>query len=157
MIEYGASSPTNPPSSVRGFDAQVNGAVLAIPAFRRQFGYLYDGSPTIPAPWLSAFNMSSSTGQFFGGFLCSYVADRLGRKGGLALGVFLSCGGIIGEIFSFHCVPLLISKLILGVGLGFYLTIGPLYCSEVSSLPICTLFHIKNYVYISLQRGIYVA
>jgi MFS family permease len=78
--------------------------------------------------------MISSTGQFFGGFLCSYVADRLGRKGGLALGIFLSFGGILGEVLSFSRVSFLISKLILGVGLGFYLTIGPLYCSEVSSL-----------------------
>ncbi|OXV11343.1 hypothetical protein Egran_00897 [Elaphomyces granulatus] len=117
-----------------GFDVQVNGAVVAVPAFRRQFGYLYNGEPTIPAPWLSAFGVISSTGQFFGGFICSYVADRLGRKGGLALGIFLSCGGILGEVLSFSRVSFLISKFILGVGLGFYLTIGPLYCSEVSPI-----------------------
>lgn len=92
---------------------------------------MYEGQPTIPADWLSAFNMISSVGQFFGGFLCSVAVDRIGRRAGLAVGVLISCGGVFGEIFSTARVSFLISKLILGVGLGFYLTIGPLYSSEV--------------------------
>lgn len=102
-----------------------------MPAFRREFGHLRDGNLLIPAPWVSAFNMISSVGQFFGGFFCSGVVDRIGRRGALAIGVVVSCGGILGEVFSTHRVGFLISKWILGVGLGFYLTIGPLYCSEV--------------------------
>ncbi|KAL4744841.1 hypothetical protein BDW72DRAFT_208690 [Aspergillus terricola var. indicus] len=98
-------------SAIRwGFDAQVNGALLSIPAFRRDFGEQFDGDFVVPAPWLSAFNSISSVGQFFGGFLCSAIADRVGRRLALAVSV----------------------QLILGVGLGFYLTIEPLYSSEVS-------------------------
>lgn len=108
---------------------------MSVPAFRRQFGYMYKGEPTIPADWLSAFSMISSVGQFFGGFLCSVVADRVGRRWGLAIGVATACGGIFGEIFSAVRPAFLISKLILGVGLGFFLTIGPLYCSEVCRPP----------------------
>ncbi|KAJ9297545.1 hypothetical protein DTO271G3_4320 [Paecilomyces variotii] len=115
-----------------GFDAQVNSAVISVPAFRKQFGYLHHGNQIIPAPWVSAFNMISSIGQFFGGFLCSSVVDRIGRRRGLAIGMVISCGGILGEVFSTHRVAFLVSKWIVGVGLGFYLTIGPLYCSEVS-------------------------
>lgn len=116
----------------RGFDAQVNGAVLSIPSFRRDFGEIYDSGYVVPAPWLSAFNSISSVGQFFGGFICSIFADRFGRRLALAVGVVISCGGIFGELFSTARAAFLISKLILGVGLGFYLTIGPLYSSEVS-------------------------
>lgn len=105
-----------------------------MPAFRRDFGYIYEGKPTIPADWLSAFNMISSVGQFFGGFLCSMAVDRIGRRMGLAVGVLISCGGVFGEMFSTARISFLISKLILGVGLGFYLTIGPLYSSEVCVL-----------------------
>ncbi|KAL4865303.1 hypothetical protein BDV12DRAFT_211098 [Aspergillus spectabilis] len=115
-----------------GFDAQVNGAVLSIPSFRRDFGEEYHDDFVVPAPWLSAFNSISSVGQFFGGFLCSIVADRVGRRLALAVGVLISCGGIFGELFSTARAAFLMSKLILGVGLGFYLTIGPLYSSEVS-------------------------
>lgn len=86
----------------------------------------------VPAPWLSAFNSISSVGQFFGGFLCSIFADRYGRRMALGVGVLITCGGIFGELFSTARAAFLTSKLILGVGLGFYLTIGPLYSSEVS-------------------------
>ncbi|KAF9885302.1 hypothetical protein FE257_013019 [Aspergillus nanangensis] len=115
-----------------GFDAQVNGNALSIPAFRQDFGEKFDNGYVVPASWLGAFNSISSVGQFFGGFLCSTIADRVGRKLGLGVGVLISCGGILGELFSTTREGFLVSKLILGVGLGFYLTIGPLYSSEVS-------------------------
>ena len=116
----------------RGFDAQVNGAMISVPAFRLKFGYLYDGAPTLAASWQAAFNSCSSVGQFFGGFLCSWLADRYGRKPALLAGLILAAGGIFGEVFANRNVEFLVGKLILGIGLGFYLTVGPLYCSEVS-------------------------
>jgi MFS family permease len=93
---------------------------------------MYEGSPVLPAAWQSAFNSISSAGQFFGGFCCSWLSDRVGRRGALLVGLTLTTGGIFGEIFAITKVQFLIGKMILGVGLGFYLTIGPLYISEVS-------------------------
>ncbi|KAL4814745.1 maltose permease [Aspergillus spinulosporus] len=115
-----------------GFDAQVNGAVISVPMFRRAYGYVSDGEAIIPAKWQSAFNVASSIGQFFGGFLCSWVADRVGRKRALACGLIFCTGGTFGEIFSHARSAFLVSKLVLGVGLGFYLTLGPLVCSEIT-------------------------
>ncbi|KAE8416035.1 general substrate transporter [Aspergillus pseudocaelatus] len=115
-----------------GFDTQVNGAMVSVPAFREYYGYVYQGNPVIPANWLSAFNVISSVGQFFGGFLCSYVADRIGRKKSLAVGVVIATGGIFGETFSSSAGAFIASKLILGFGVGFYLTLGPITCSEIS-------------------------
>jgi len=86
----------------------------------------------IPAGWLSAFNVAGGVTQFFGGFACSFISDHYGRRTGLAGGILFAMGGIIGEILSTSRVAFLVSKLILGFGLGFYLTIGPLYCSELS-------------------------
>ena len=60
------------------------------------------------------------------------MADRIGRKHSLLVGLCFVTGGIFGEVFSVTRPAFLVGKLILGVGLGFYLTIGPLYCSEVS-------------------------
>jgi len=93
---------------------------------------LFEGEPTIAADWQAAFNSVSSVGQFFGGFFCSWLADRFGRKPALLTGLILATGGIFGEVFAAKNVEFLIAKLILGVGLGFYLTVGPLYSSEVS-------------------------
>ncbi|KAH5037000.1 hypothetical protein HBI75_079330 [Parastagonospora nodorum] len=115
-----------------GFDAQINGAMISVPAFRRDFGYIFNGEPVLPANWQTAFNVVSSVGQFFGGFMCGWTADKFGRKGALAAGLVLCSGGIFGEIFSTTRVAFLVSKLILGFGLGYYLTIGPMACSEIA-------------------------
>jgi hypothetical protein len=49
----------------------------------------------------------------------------------MAVGILTVAAGIVGEVASTTRAAFLVSKLILGFGLGFYLTIGPLYCSEV--------------------------
>ncbi|KAH6618791.1 general substrate transporter [Boeremia exigua] len=115
-----------------GFDAQINGAMISVASFRRDFGYIFDGEPVLPASWQTAFNMVSSVGMLFGGFGCSTIADKFGRRASLLCGVLFCIGGAFGEMFSLTRVAFLLSKLILGVGLGFYLTIGPLVCSEIS-------------------------
>jgi hypothetical protein len=48
------------------------------------------------------------------------------------VGLLLVTGGIFGEVFSNMNGAFLVGKLILGVGLGFYLTISVLYASEIS-------------------------
>ncbi|KAH7139986.1 general substrate transporter [Dactylonectria estremocensis] len=115
-----------------GFDTQVNGAMVGVPAFRKFYGYEEDGLAIIPANWLTAFNVVSSVGQFFGGFLCSYISDRIGRKPSLSIGVLIATGAIFGETFSTTRAAFVVSKLILGVGVGFYLTLGPITCSEIA-------------------------
>ena len=110
--------------------------MISVPQFRLTFGYIFKGQPVLPASWQSGFNSISSVGQFFGGFACSWLADRFGRKGALLCGLLLVTGGIFGEIFSTTRPAFLIGKMILGFGLGFYLTVGPLYCSEVAPVAI---------------------
>ncbi|KAF5581628.1 maltose permease [Fusarium pseudocircinatum] len=115
-----------------GFDTQVNGAMVGVPAFRKYYGHELNGDWVIPADWLTAFNIVSSVGQFFGGFACSAISDRMGRKKSLTLGVLVVTGGIMGESFSSTRAAFVVSKLILGVGVGFYLTLGPITCSEIA-------------------------
>ncbi|KAF2016312.1 general substrate transporter [Aaosphaeria arxii CBS 175.79] len=115
-----------------GFDAQVNGAMISVPAFRRDFGYIFEGQPVLPAVWQTSFNVVSSVGQFFGGFLCAWTADRIGRKYALAIGAVVCAGGIVGQVVTASKVGFLMSKLVLGFGLGFYLSIGPLVTSEIT-------------------------
>jgi MFS family permease len=81
---------------------------------------------------LSAFNVATFATSIIGGFLCSYIADRFGRKAGLAGGIIFSAGGIVGELASVSRAAFLLSKMVLGLGLGFNLTIGAMYCSEAS-------------------------
>lgn len=104
--------------------------MLSVASFRRDFGYMYDGAAVLPADWQAAFNTVSSVGQFFGGFVCSWMADKVGRKWSLFFGVVIATGGIFGEVFATTREAFVISKLILGVGLGFHLTMAPLATSE---------------------------
>lgn len=112
--------------------------MIGVPSFRRDFGHevLKDGKLDyiLPASWQTAFNTVSSVGQFFGGFICSDIADRIGRKKSLAIGLVIVTGGIFGEMFSVTRTAFVVSKLILGVGLGFYLSIAPMASSEISPL-----------------------
>ena len=118
--------------------------MIAVPSFRRDFGYVSDGQFILPAKWQAAFNNISSIGQFFGGFLCSHVADVIGRKKSLALGIVICTGGIIGQVVTTSKGGFLGAKLVLGLGLGFYLTLGPLCCSEVSANAICGWNHTEQ-------------
>ncbi len=93
---------------------------------------VYDGEAVIPASWITGFNVASGVTSFFGAFACTLVSDNYGRRIGLAGGIIFAAGGIVGEITSTTRVAFLMSKMILGFSLGFYLTIGPLYCSELS-------------------------
>lgn len=106
--------------------------MISVPSFRRDFGYTFEGQPVLPASWQTAFNVVSAVGQFFGGFCCSWVADKIGRRGALLTGIVICTGGIFGEVFAPTRPSFLISKIIIGFGLGFYLTIGPLACSEIA-------------------------
>ncbi|UKZ74683.1 hypothetical protein TrVFT333_002353 [Trichoderma virens FT-333] len=115
-----------------GFDAQINGGMISVPSFRRDFGYTVNGEAILPADWQSAFNVIGTVGQFFGGFICSWLADRIGRKKSLLIGVIVCSGGCIGEIFSATRSAFLGSKLVFGVGLGFYLSLAPMMTSELA-------------------------
>lgn len=106
--------------------------MISVPAFRKNFGEVYKDEYVIPAAWQTAFNVISSPGGFFGGFACSFIADRFGRRQSLLVGVLFCTGGIIGQLVSNTRIAFLMSKLVLGFGLGFYLTIGPMMTSEIT-------------------------
>lgn len=94
--------------------------------------YESNGEVILPARWQTAFNTVSSVGQFFSCFFCSMLSDRIGRKGGLLVGLALSTGGILGEMFVGVPGGFVAVKLILGFGLGFLLTLAPLGTSETT-------------------------
>ncbi|VTT83770.1 unnamed protein product [Fusarium fujikuroi] len=118
--------------SIAAVGWQINGAMISVAAFRRDFGYVENGEAILPADWQTAFNCISSVGGFFGGFMCSWICDYVGRKNSLVMALLLATGGTIGECMSNTNVAFLMSKLIIGLGLGFFLTLAPLATSEIS-------------------------
>lgn len=108
--------------------------MISVASFRRDFRHLFESEAVLPASWQTAFKMISSVGMLLGGFACSTLADKLGRRASLLCSILFCTGGAFGEMFSPSRGAFLASKLILGVGLGFYLTLGPLICSEIVPL-----------------------
>jgi MFS family permease len=94
--------------------------------------YLFGDEWVLPASWQIAFNTATTPGQIGGGFACGWVANRWGRRAALSVGILFCVGGIVGQVLSSTRIAFLMSKYVLGVGLGFYLTIAPLCTSEIA-------------------------
>jgi SP family general alpha glucoside:H+ symporter-like MFS transporter len=62
------------------FDPQLLGSLYAAKAFQRDFGYLYNGSYIISAPWQTALGMGNPIGQVLGALFVSYPMEKFGRK-----------------------------------------------------------------------------
>lgn len=45
------------------FDPQLLTSLYAVPAFQRDFGYLYQGQYIISAPWQTGLSMGNPIGQ----------------------------------------------------------------------------------------------
>jgi len=62
------------------FDPQLLGNLYATPSFQKDFGYLFEGSYIISAPWQSALGMGNPIGQVVGALTASYPMEKWGRK-----------------------------------------------------------------------------
>ncbi|KAK4684598.1 MFS transporter, SP family, general alpha glucoside:H+ symporter, partial [Tremellales sp. Uapishka_1] len=117
-----------------GYDAQISGGTLSIPAFRRDFGTIYEGSPLLPARWQSALNSASSIGGIFGGLTLGWLADKLGRRSVLGVACIVSLAAVFIQFFStpHRNAQLLVGKLINGYSLGLFVSGASNYAAELS-------------------------
>lgn len=115
-----------------GYDAGLSGVAIAYPQFRATYGNYYaEGNQyVIPALWQSLWNAASTIGQVFGAYLSGQFADWKGRKPLLFLAVFLSLGSSFALVFAPNLPTLFVSKLFLGLSIGFSTAIPPLYVTE---------------------------
>ncbi|KIJ63765.1 hypothetical protein HYDPIDRAFT_175817 [Hydnomerulius pinastri MD-312] len=121
-----------------GYDSQIGGGLLSIPAFRQDFGYTDGGQAILAASWQSAFNSAGSVGGMFGGLSLGYFSDKLGRRGAVAVACVISIGGVLIQFFTpkHNNGMLLAGKLINGFALGMFVSCAGGYCAEVSPLPL---------------------
>lgn len=66
------------------FDPQLLGNLYATEAFQKDFGYLFEGSYIISAPWQIGLGMGNPIGQVLGALWASYPMELWGRKKVLA-------------------------------------------------------------------------
>ena len=122
------------------FDPQLLGNLYATPAFQREFGYLYQGSYIISAPWQTGLSMGSPIGQVVGALFAGYPMEWYGRKLTFAACVIATAGCIFIQFFARSLPVLLTGELLGGLVLGCYAVIAPAYASEVCPVALRGIF-----------------
>lgn len=135
------------------FDPQLIGNLYAVPAFQRDFGYLYEGEYIISAPWQTSLSMVRTSltlvglsmiadhsqgnpiGQVVGALFAAYPMEWYGRKRTFGVCVILTAALIFIQFFARSLEVLLVGELLGGLVLGTYAAIAPTYASEGSSVP----------------------
>lgn len=62
------------------FDPQLLGSLFATPSFQKDFGYYFEDSYIISAPWQTGLGMGNPIGQVVGALAAGYPMDWYGRK-----------------------------------------------------------------------------
>lgn len=119
------------------FDPQLLGNLYAMPQFRKDFGYLYQGDLyIISAPWQTGLSMGNPVGQVVGALIAGYPMERFGRKWTFGTCVALTGCLIFIQFFARSLQVLLVGELLGGLVLGCYAVIAPAYSSEVCPMAI---------------------
>ncbi|PIA89215.1 General alpha-glucoside permease [Cercospora beticola] len=133
------------------FDPQLLGNLYATPAFQRDFGYLYEGSYIISAPWQTGLSMGNPIGQVVGAFSAAYPLEWYGRKRTFGVCVILTAAFIFIQFFARSLPVLLVGELLGGLILGTYAVIAPAYASEVC--PVALRGLLTSYVNLCFVMG----
>ncbi|KAI5359560.1 putative major facilitator, sugar transporter, major facilitator superfamily [Septoria linicola] len=133
------------------FDPQLLGNLYATPAFQRDFGYLYEDSYIVSAPWQTGLSMGNPIGQVVGAFFAAYPLEWYGRKRTFGACVILTAAFIFIQFFARSLPVLLVGELLGGLILGTYAIIAPTYASEVC--PIALRGVLTSYVNLCFVMG----
>lgn len=113
------------------FDPQVMGNLFAMPAFQRDFGYLFKEEYIVSAPWQTGLLMGMPIGQVVGSLGAGYPLEWFGRKKTFGVCVIGTIGCVFIQFFARSLPVLLVGELLGGLILGFYAVLTPTYASEV--------------------------
>lgn len=118
------------------FESQAGGIVIAISAFRRDFGDLQpDGSYVIAASWQSAFSGIPLAGQIVGQWVGSWLADRWGKRWVIFASLLVSVAFIGIEFAATSVQIFLLGKTLNGVCLGIVQALCVSYVADITPLP----------------------
>ncbi|KAL9096894.1 MAG: hypothetical protein Q9165_000858 [Trypethelium subeluteriae] len=116
------------------FDPQLLGNLYATNAFKRDFGYEYQGSYIISAPWQTALSMGNPIGQCLGALFAGLPMEWYGRRRTFLACVLGTASIVFIQFFARSAAVLLVGELLGGLILGAYVVIAPAYASEVCPL-----------------------
>ncbi|KAJ9608013.1 hypothetical protein H2200_008092 [Cladophialophora chaetospira] len=112
------------------FEDQASYAILGIPEFRKDFGYLYNGDYVLPASWQSAFQGGPLASRVVGALTAAPLADSVGRRNTLMIAIALSLIAITMEIVATTNSVFLGGKLLSGMAVAAIESTGGTYLAE---------------------------
>ncbi|CAG8952835.1 hypothetical protein HYFRA_00007548 [Hymenoscyphus fraxineus] len=133
------------------FYTQLLGSLFATPAFQRDFGYLFEGSWIVSAPWQIALWMGNSIGQVIGALAAGYPMEWWGRKPTFIGCAILTAALIFFQFFAKTLPVLLVGELLGGLVIGIYTTLAPTYASEVC--PLALRGHLTAFINLCFVTG----
>lgn len=116
-----------------GLDQGIVNGFQAMPGFLRDFGY---HDPHLPGGYgvsTSAQQLITSlvsAGMFVSTFVSGWLSDKIGRRGGLWVGIFLMILGVSIQIGVINFPALYAGRIILGFSNGLLLVCAQLYIQE---------------------------
>ncbi|KAB2569027.1 Maltose permease MAL31 [Lasiodiplodia theobromae] len=122
------------------FENQASGSIIGIPQFRKDFGSYYEGDYVIPAHWQSAFSAAPVASTAIGALMAGQIADWMGRKRIVMLGLFVSYVAITMEFVSTTNQLFFSGKFLNGFAVGTLASVCPTYIGEISPLALRGLF-----------------
>jgi SP family general alpha glucoside:H+ symporter-like MFS transporter len=105
-----------------------------MPAFQRDFGYYFEDSYIISAPWQTGLGMGNPIGQVVGALVAGIPMELYGRKKTFNACVVMVGGLVFIQFFARSLKVLLAGELLAGLVLGAFVVIAPSYASEVTPL-----------------------
>ncbi|KAJ5619847.1 MFS sugar transporter [Penicillium lagena] len=114
------------------FDTGVISGVLALKSFEDDFGYAHDTKAQKTNINSNAVSILQG-GAFFGCFLISPIAAKLGRRTGLILASLIFTVGTILQVINSHTLGTFYAgRVVAGLGIGAATVLIPMYAAEMS-------------------------
>lgn len=102
-----------------GYDGLASSIPLAIPKFRQDYGYLWEGEYVVSAAWQLGFTAIALFGVVFGGIATGLLQNRIGQRGCIGGAYMLTTGGVFLQWYSPGNLPMFLGgKLLTGIPVG---------------------------------------
>ncbi|BEJ12452.1 hypothetical protein CspHIS471_0209120 [Cutaneotrichosporon sp. HIS471] len=118
-----------------GYDGSLMTAILAMPAFNKQFGSYKGGvfeeiqdNGTLTGIIFSLYTVGSMVGSPF----AAIISDRFGRRKAMFIGAWVIIIGMILTSTSHHVEQFVVGRFVLGFGISIMTVAAPAYSMEIA-------------------------
>lgn len=130
---------------MEGYSTILVPNLYALEPFKRKFGNLqFDGSYEISAAWQSAIVNGALGGQILGLFVAGTLAERIGYRFTLMVGLTLISFFVFIPFFAENKLWLLVGQCLLGAPWGMFQCISTVYAADVC--PVALRAYLTTYV-----------